>query len=980
VGSGEQLRTLTEVIDILGRSREPNLNNVYDAALVGLQRALGLERASILLFDPDGVMRFKAWRGISDNYRKAVEGHTPWTPGELDAVPLVVADVQEDPSLQSLLPIFHSEQIRALAFIPLTFERRVLGKFMLYSHQPHSFTNELDFSVTLGRLIGFAITRLRTENELQQSEATKSAIFESALDNIISMNHEGKIVDLNLATEKTFGFRRSDVLGRELAELFIPERLRAAHRAGLARYLATGSGPVIGRRIEFPARRADGTEFAAEISISRVDRPGSPLFSAFLRDVTERNRAREQTEQHLSLLEATIESTADGILVVDANGNFVRNNQKFLDLWRIPKELRNNPNQPNTLSFMMDQLVDPAILLSRFKEPPANSGIESMDVLDFKDGRIFELYSQPQRIAQAVVGRVWSFRDITALTRIQQQLRKSEKRLRVILETEPECVKIVDRNGKVLEMNPAGLAMIEVDDAAKVIGRNFYAFVVEPHREKFQRFLERVCNGESGTLEYEIIGNRGTHRWLETHAVPYFDEESGIPASLAVTRDVSTRKLAEEKLVRAHKDAQYLSNASRALVTSLDYEATLETMARLIVPELGQWSLVGLVDDDESFHWRAWVEDPERHEVARNLEQATPAPNGRGTVAGVMQSAKAIRQDNLEDPHLVSEQTIETLLGQTNPAIVSAFRTLGFASVMIVPLVLRDKPIGVCLISSRPDKRYDPSDLVLAEELARRAAVALENSRLYRESLRSIQLRDDFISIASHELRTPLTPLKLQLFLLKHHLEDISSTAPNGETLLRVLQSSNRQLNRITRLIDDLFDVSRLTRGRLELNLEETCLDEVVHEVVERCRNELANAKCILRFEDSRVVRGNWDKLRIEQVVENLLTNAMKYGAGKPIDIVTSQHGDWARLEVHDSGIGIAKEDHERVFQRFERAVPVTAYGGLGLGLFITRQIVSAHRGTVRIESEVGKGSTFIVELPLSLAGSNPEKAGSKQG
>jgi two-component system, OmpR family, sensor kinase len=206
--------------------------------------------------------------------------------------------------------------------------------------------------------------------------------------------------------------------------------------------------------------------------------------------------------------------------------------------------------------------------------------------------------------------------------------------------------------------------------------------------------------------------------------------------------------------------------------------------------------------------------------------------------------------------------------------------------------------------------------------------------------------------------------LKLQLFLLKHHFEGVAAQLPKGHALMRALQSSDRQLERITRLIDDLLDVSRLTRGQLVLNLEETSLEEIVRDVAERCHNELDLSKCHLKFESSDSIRGRWDKLRIEQVVENLLTNAMKYGPGKPIEVIVSRRDDWARLEVHDFGIGIAKEDQERIFQRFERAVPITAYGGLGLGLFITRQIVAAHHGTVHIESELGRGATFIVELP----------------
>jgi signal transduction histidine kinase len=258
-------------------------------------------------------------------------------------------------------------------------------------------------------------------------------------------------------------------------------------------------------------------------------------------------------------------------------------------------------------------------------------------------------------------------------------------------------------------------------------------------------------------------------------------------------------------------------------------------------------------------------------------------------------------------------------------------------------------------------------DLRLREVSAlQQRAKALESEiehrkRIEQELVKALRMRDDFLSIAGHELRTPLTALQLQIHSLLSMVHQGSDPR-----LKEKLERAGRQTERLASLTEGLLDVARLSTGRLTLQPEECDLSALVRDVVERCSETVAQAGCPLRVLVEEQVIGQWDRLRLEQVVTNLLSNALKYGAGKPVEVLVKAAKDRARLAVRDNGLGIALEDQARIFDRFERAVSLRHYGGLGLGLWITRQIVEAHGGVIRVESEPGSGATFTVELPYT--------------
>jgi PAS domain S-box-containing protein len=226
----------------------------------------------------------------------------------------------------------------------------------------------------------------------------------------------------------------------------------------------------------------------------------------------------------------------------------------------------------------------------------------------------------------------------------------------------------------------------------------------------------------------------------------------------------------------------------------------------------------------------------------------------------------------------------------------------------------------------------------------------------------ALRLRDEFISVAAHELRTPLAALNLKVQGLQAILNRMAPAA--SPVVSARLDDAVRQIERLSELVERLLDVSRLVRGRLVTEPEETDLAALVREVMADFREPALQAGSRLRFRSSGPVVGMWDKARIEQVVINLISNAIKYGVGKPIDLKVEGSESSARLVVSDRGIGIEPADIYRIFDRFERAAPAQHYGGLGIGLYIAQKIIEAHGGSIRVSSVVGRGSTFVVDLP----------------
>lgn len=399
-----------------------------------------------------------------------------------------------------------------------------------------------------------------------------------------------------------------------------------------------------------------------------------------------------------------------------------------------------------------------------------------------------------------------------------------------------------------------------------------------------------------------------------------------------------------------------LAEASRELgEVNLELPLVLEAFAQQTVELVGDACIVFLVSEDGQHLDPAMVRcKPARYQA---------------DLLGVLQSHRLRADEGLNGLVATGRRPLLIPSFQSDPMAERIGANLGpfvrgLGSLAVVPLEAKGRVLGT-VNSARKlgEPPHSAEEVDFLRTLSNRAASAIESARLYEQAQRAIGGRDEFLSIAGHELRTPLTALHLNMQSL---LRLVKSETPDSQLVLWATRAAHN-VRRLSALIDELLDLSRVNVGQLQLQREMVDLSVVASDVVYRLAEELARARCRTILDCAPNVVGEWDRLRVDQLVTNLVTNAMKYGRGKPIEIRVARDRDrTARLTVKDQGIGIAVEDQERIFQRFERAVSSLNFGGLGLGLWVARQVAEAHGGRVSVESRPGEGATFTMELPLA--------------
>ena len=478
------------------------------------------------------------------------------------------------------------------------------------------------------------------------------------------------------------------------------------------------------------------------------------------------------------------------------------------------------------------------------------------------------------------------------------------------------------------------------------------------HPEDMQLSIERwkraVETGEVYEIEYRFRrASDGQYRWHLGRALPLRGEGGEIIKWFGTCTDIDDRKRAEEA-------QRFLADASEVLVSSLDYEATLAALARLIVPTLADWCSIDMVTDERTIRRLAVAhQDPAKVELAWEIDRLYPQQ--MGDMEGV---AKVIRTMQPELYPNVPEELLA--LVARDAGHLKMLRELGLRSALVVPLIAHNRVLGaITLVGAESGKRFSAADLDMVEDLAHRAALAVDNARLYRDAQEVNRLKDEFLATLSHELRTPLTAVLGWTRLL-------GTGQLDKATERRALETIERNAQAQVQLIDDILDVSRIIRGRLRLNVRPAELMPVIEAAVDSVR-PAAEAKGIRLHVvlDPRAGPVSGDPDRLQQVVWNLLTNAVKFTPkdGR-VQVLLTRANSHLELTVSDTGQGIEEKFLPFVFDRFRQADPSTTrvHGGLGLGLAIVRHLVELHGGTVTVESPgAGQGTTFRVSLPLLI-------------
>jgi PAS domain S-box-containing protein len=845
---------------------------------------------------------------------------------------------------------------RALAGEPLPVEGELCDGF--YQGEVRPVTGPEGLVAGVIALVIDRSAEKRRAHALGEATAMLRTLTESSPLAIIATDEGGKVTVWNPAAERLLGYAEAELIGQPSP---YPPVLDANPREPIA-------------IVRLQRRKRDGDSVEVTVTAARIEDVRGRAIGELqtLCDTSAQQRAELRLRQAEERVRAVIEGAPVILFALDRNGVFTLSEGKgLIGLGRQPGQ---------SVGHSVYELYrDVPWHLDGVRRALAGESVTGSGEVA---GLWYQVHYEPLRgAAGEVAGVIGVATDVTERKRAGDALKREHEFASAVIDTAAALVMVLDRDGRIVRFNRACEELFGYG-FDEVRGQAAWDVLAAPEeraqvREAFQGIPAGRFPSRAETQCVTRDGERHLVAWWHSALVGTGDRvEHVIATGIDVTErrraeQDRTRLLARAEVARAEAEVArqglaFLYQATSAmLIDPMDYVARIGLLARLGVPFLADWCVVDLVAPDGSIR-RAGVchRDAEKAELARQLERFAPEMGAPEGVAVVLRTGEPVCRDHIRDQDLVVG--VPTLpVSSTNQEHVACIRALGLRSYLSVPLTARGRILGaLTFVSASDEQRYGPSELALAEDLARRAAVALDNARLYEAAQEAVRAREEFLSVASHELRTPLTSLQLALqSLLRVNASGGLSSAPSG-FVGNVLATAERQTRRLGRLIDDLLDVSRITAGRLDLHWEDVDLAEVTRDVAQQMRADLGAAGCPLTLEVALPVVGRWDRARLEQVVANLLSNALKYGAGKPIWVAVAPRGDTAILTVRDHGIGIARDVQTHIFDRFERGVSSRHYGGLGLGLYIVRRILDGLGGSVWVESELGAGATFTVELP----------------
>ncbi len=646
-------------------------------------------------------------------------------------------------------------------------------------------------------------------DEVSAADARLRAILDSALDALITIDAAGRIVEFNRAAESIFGYARAEIIGREMAEMIVPPALRDEHRRGMAHHERTGEGPILDRRIEIIAMRRDGSLFPVELTVTRVSvvAGAGALFTGALRDITERKHGEDRRAAQYAVTRIladsdSLEHAAPELLAAIGGGIHWEFGQVWLQdpaagVLRWGSSWSSAPDRFRGFEAASRESTFPrgTGLPGRVWQDGSPAWVEDLESdLNFprhdparaagivsglaipvrtREGAlaVLEFFTSEARTTDGdlllfldVLGR--QIGDFVEHHRAEASVRASEDRYRKILETTNEGVWWIDQDARTVFVNERMAAMLGTRSEA-MLGTSVFDYMGAKEQEQVRGFLRRRPLGLSDQFDLPFRREDGSILWAIVSASPLIESDGRFAGSLAMFTDITVRK-------RTEQGERFLLEVARALGSSLDYSSTLRQLADLAVRAIADWCQVEMIDADGVPQLLAVSHvEPAKAELARQMRERYPpqldAPAGAPHVARTGES------------ELVSEIPDDLLASAAaSPEHLDMLRSLGLVSYVCVPMVLRDRILGtVTFVSAESRRRYDTSDLLLAERAAALAATAIDNARLYGEAQAAVQLRDDFLSIAGHELRTPLSSLSLDLYRLLHR----TRASGDGETV-----------------------------------------------------------------------------------------------------------------------------------------------------------------------------------------------------
>ena len=532
-------------------------------------------------------------------------------------------------------------------------------------------------------------------------------------------------------------------------------------------------------------------------------------------------------------------------------------------------------------------------------------------------------------------------------------LRESEARLAGILGIAADAIITVDEEQRIVHFNRGGESIFGYE-AGEVIGEHLDVLIPPRFRATHSAHVERFAAGAETARQMghrrEVSGVRKDGSEFPAEASIAKLGEPGRRLFAVVLRDVTERK-------RTERNERFLSQAGAALAGTLDYDATLRTVATLPVPWLGDCCVLDIVDDEggEQSALRritSGSDDPRVAAILRSSEEQQPL---RWTTSSLVVDVLRGGQ-----PAALTHAPEET---DGAGAAFPLLRGLGIRSAMVLPLRAHERTVGaLSILSTDPARRFTAADLPLATDYALRAALAVDNARLYRLAQRANRARDEVLGVVSHDLRNPLSAISMVASVLVNYPPD------DRDALRGLYEAIGESAELMGRMIQDLLDVSSIEAGRLSLERRAEPVPPIVERAVQMFEGVAASHGISLSHSlEADVPPVNADAERVLQVLANLMSNAVKFTPeGGRIDLAVHRTGEEVEFAVTDTGPGIPPEDVDHIFDRYWHARRTARTTGSGLGLAIARGLVEAHGGRIRVESTIGKGSAFRFTIPIA--------------